>query len=462
MHLFEAASTADARHAAEMLVRSGRRAVDRLAYEDAADRFDRAVQALELADAQDESGPVLLARGDALLRAGEPEAARAAFTLARALALRRADAALLGQAALGFAGLGIAIVDVDAEAIARLEEALERVEDRALRSRVQARLAVELYYAPDRTRSDVHSAEAVGTARASRDASALAAALSARHVALWRPDRVEERLAVAGEMIVAAREAGERHVELQGHNWRVADLFELGEMTAWREEAALHGRLAQELRLPAFEWYTPLWAATEAMLAGRHEDAERLSAEAGEAGQRAGDRNAELFAGMVGFCGQLERAAFDEIDLAFVEDKIANSPAGIAYRGSHVWVLAGRGETEIAREELRAVMKLPHAFDANWLSLQAELAGASVLLGDATFAAVLYERLEPYAGRPVTAGRAACSYGAADLQLGGLAALLGREADAVGHLKDAIRLNDAFGCVVWRTRAERDLARLIP
>ncbi len=461
MHLFEAASTADARQAAEMLVRAGHRALERLAYEDAAERFDRALQALELAGAEDDAGPVLLARGDALLRAGEPDAARAAFTQARALALRGADNALLGEAALGFSGLGIAIVDLDGEAIARLEEALERVEHRPLRSRVQARLAVELYYAPDRTRSDFHSAAAVATARASGDASALASALSARHVALWRPDRVEERLAVADEMIAAARASGDRQAELQAHNWRVADLFELGEMTAWREEIARHARLAEELRLPAFQWYTPLWAATEAMLAGRYEDAERLSAEAGEAGIRAGDRNAAVFAGIVRFCSQLEREAFGEMDIAFVEDKIANSPAGIAYRGGYTWMLAGRGETERAREQLHTTMKLNHAFDANWLSFQAELAEASVLLGDATFAAALHERLAPYAGRPVTAGRAACSFGAVDRTLGGLAGLLGRESDAVRHLEDAIRLNDTFGCVVWRRRAERDLSQLV-
>src|SRR5207248_1719108 len=82
-----------------------------------------------------------------------------------------------GQAALGFAGLGIAIVDLDAEAIARLEEALEGIEAGALRSRVQARLAVELYYAPDRTRSEALSAEAVATARGAGDPSAIAAAL---------------------------------------------------------------------------------------------------------------------------------------------------------------------------------------------------------------------------------------------------------------------------------------------
>jgi hypothetical protein len=280
-------------------------------------------------------------------------------------------------------------------------------------------------------------------------------------VALWRPDRVEERMVVVGEMIAAAREGGDRHAELQAHNWRVVDLFELGDMAGWQAEVARHTRLADELRLPAFQWYTPLWAAVDAMLAGQYEEADRLSADAEEAGLRAGDRNAELFAGIVRFCGQLEREAFDELDIEFVEDKIANSPAGIAYRGSYAWILAGLGETERAREELHATMNLPHAFDANWLSLQAELAEASLLLGDATHAGTLSKRLAPYAGRHVTAGRAVCSYGAVDRSLGGLAALLGRKAAAVRHFEDAICLNDAFGCAVWRTRAERDLARII-
>jgi DNA-binding SARP family transcriptional activator/tetratricopeptide (TPR) repeat protein len=462
MHLFEAASTADARRAAEMLVRAGRRALDRLAYEDAAEHFERALEAFELAGADDDAGAAMLARGDALLRAGEPDAARAAFTAARALAHRLADGTLLAEAALGFAGLGIAIVDLDAEAIARLEEALEAVEDGGLRSRLQARLAVELYYAPDRTRSEVLSADAVATARAAGDASALASALGARHVALWRPDRVEERLAAAGEMIAAAREAGDRHAELQARNWRVADLFELGDMSACREEMARHARLADELRLPVFQWYTPLWAAVEAMLAGRYEDAERLAAEAKEAGTRAGDRNAELFPEMVGFCAQLQREAFDQMDIAFVEDKIANSPAGPAYRGSYCWVLAGLGEVDRARTELAEAMADPHAFDANWLSLQVECSEAAVLLEDATYAQTLYDRLAPYAGRPVTAGRAVTSYGAVDRALGGLAALLGRHDEAVRHLRAAIWRNGELGCDVWRLHAQRQLARIAP
>ena len=89
------------------------------------------------------------------------------FTEAARLARRTHDAGLLGEAALGFAGLGIAIVGLDPRRRAARGGAGERRRP-ALRSRLQARLAVELYYAPDRTRSEALSAEAVATARARR------------------------------------------------------------------------------------------------------------------------------------------------------------------------------------------------------------------------------------------------------------------------------------------------------
>jgi DNA-binding SARP family transcriptional activator/tetratricopeptide (TPR) repeat protein len=463
-HLFHAASTTDAREVSDMLVRAGRRALDRLAYEDAAERFARAIEALELAEADDEAGPVLVARGDALMRAGEPSSAREAFSAAAQLARRRGDAELLAEAALGFAGLGIAIVDLDTETIARLEEALDLLAsgDAALRSRLQGRLAVELYYAPDRRRSERLSADAVATARASGDPRALASALNARHVALWRPDRCDERLATATAMIAAARDARDPHHELQARNWRVTDLFELGDMPACREEIARHARLADELRLPSFQWYTPLWAATEATLAGRFADAQRLTTEARERGTRAGDRNAELFAGMVQELAHVQRLEFHRTDMAFLEDKLANSPASPAYQSYLVWILAGLGRADEARRHLDDWIRRELAFDANWLSAQAEAAEAVVLLGDPTHAQVLYDRLAPYAGRPATAGRAVSSYGVVDRHLGGLAAVLGRRDDAIRHLRTAIDRDAELGCAVWRLHGQRRLHRLAP
>lgn len=372
--------------------------------------------------------------------------------------------ALLADAALGFAGLGIAIVDLDAETIARIEEALEALgpDDTVLRSRLQARLAVELYYAPDRRRSEALSAAAVAAARASVDPSALASALNARHVALWRPDRIDERRATAAAMITAARKAREPHQELQARNWRVMDLFELGDMPACREEIAHHVRLADELRLPSFQWYAALWAATEAALAGRFAEAERSIAAARDGGVRAGDRNGDLFPDMVQELINAERLDFHRTDMAFLQDKVANSPAGPAYVSYFVWCLAGLGRTDEARQHLDSWMRRELAFDANWLSAQAEAAEAIVLLGDPTHAQVLYDRLAPYAGRPATAGRAVVSYGAVDRHLGGLAALLGRRDKALGHLRAAIERDAELGCTVWRLHSMRLLHRLAP
>ena len=75
---------------------------------------------------------------------------------------------------------------------------------------------------------------AVALARRQREPAALAAALNARHVALWTPAHVEERLAVAAEMEEMALRAGDREQALQAHNWLVVDLLELGEVAARR------------------------------------------------------------------------------------------------------------------------------------------------------------------------------------------------------------------------------------
>ena len=73
---------------------------------------------------------------------------------------------------------------------------------------VLARLAIELYYSPDRGRSDQLSADAVESARRSGDDATLAVALNARHVSLWHPAALADRSAIAREMRTAARRAG--------------------------------------------------------------------------------------------------------------------------------------------------------------------------------------------------------------------------------------------------------------
>ena len=197
-------------------------------------------------------GPLLAAAGEALLYAGDPAAARLRFGQARAIARRTRDAPLLARAALGHGGLGVEIMDVDSETVGLLEEALNAIgtSDPGLTSALLARLAVELYYSPSRDRTDPLSAEAVTAARRTGDPRTMAVALNARHVGLWRPDRLADRRVVADDMIAAAQAASDPMLQLQARNWRVVDLFESGDMDEWRAEVARHGALAARAARP--------------------------------------------------------------------------------------------------------------------------------------------------------------------------------------------------------------------
>jgi DNA-binding SARP family transcriptional activator len=456
-HLFEAAAFDDQERAVDYLTRAGHRSVAMLAYEAAVGYFERALQVVGT------DAGLLIAKGDALSRAGDRDLARGSFDAAAALARASGDARGLAVAALGYAGLSVTIIAIDEQAVALLEEALAALGegDAALRSRLLARLAVELYYAPSRDRSERLSAEAVAVAQAGTDQRSLAAALGARHVALWRPDRLSKRLETAEAMIGAARAAADGQLELQGRNWRAVDLFELGDLGGWREETRRHAELAERLRMPAYIWYGPLWQAVDAALQGRFAEAQALREQARELGTRAGDKNAELFADMLVFIVRaFIRRSFSELDLDWAADKIEHSPAGVSWIAGYSWALAELGRDQEARDYLGRIAPDRFAalpFDTNWLSALGEVTETVVLVGDTANAAVLYELLIPYTGRPMTAGRAVVSYGSADRHLGELASMLGRPDDAVRHFDAALALNAKTP--VWLPHTQLAFAR---
>ena len=287
-------------------------------------------------------------------------------------------------------------------------------------------------------------------------------ALNARHVALWRPDRVEERLATAADMIAAAREAGERHAELQARNWRVTDLFELGDMPACREEMARHARLADELRLPVVPVvHAAVGGGRGGCSPGASPRRERLLAEAREAGVRAGDGNAELFADMVEF-GAPARSAARSTRSTWASSRTRSPtrrpapPTPPRTPGCS----PARGETERARAAPRRLRRPP-------ARVRRQLA---VRAGRVRRGRRRARRPDPRApsstsaSRPTPAAprrRAArsTSYGAVDRHLGGLAALLGRRDDAERHLRAAIARNDELGCTVVAAARRAPAAR---
>ena len=87
------------------------------------------------------------------------------------------------------------------------------------------------------------------------------------------------------------------------------------------------------------------------------------------------------------------------------------------------------------------------------------LAEATALLGDAERAAVLYERLLPYADR-VAVTYSEISLGSVARYLGLLAAAIGRPSEAEQHLDAAEKANRRIGARPWLDRSRRDRERL--
>jgi hypothetical protein len=166
---------------------------------------------------------------------------------------------------------------------------------------------------------------------------------------------------------------------------------------------------------------------------------------------------------MVRFNEVIMRGTWDALDLELLHDKIANSPAAMAWRSSYAWLLAATGEVDAAREQFAIVVADDFAalpFDANWPSAMGELASVCIDLGDPELAQPLYDRLLPYADRALTAGRAISSFGSTQRLLGGLAAVLGRPSEAAARLEEATRRNVAAGFTVWAQHGRQALATL--
>ena len=458
-HLLDAHPLVESAAVAQVVLRAAERAVAQLAYEDAAVLLDRALVHLDLPDAQ--RATLLLALGDARARVGRAEGARHCFEETARLARAADDGVLLARAALGAAGLAVVVAPVRPEVRELLEEAIAGVDaGSSLRATLLARLAVELYYSPAPVRERL-SEEALASGRRT-GGRALLEALNARHVALWSPAHVVERLAIANELIEAARAARDREAELQGINWRVVDLLELGDLPAAEQAIEAHGRLADDLRLLTYAWYRPMWQAMLALLGGRPDEASRLAAEGARIGLAAEDDNARVLFGVQLVTIRVLEGDLTEADRSAIEQG-ARTPAGGAWRAYLAMIALTEGDrgraAQLVGDGAAELDALP--VDANWLYTVTTLAMGAWLLDDAAAAARLYPPLLPFSGSFALAGRGTHCTGSVALPLGLLAAVLGDDEGAERHLDDAVSVNERVGARPFAAAARYALSTVL-
>src|SRR5881398_1161269 len=469
-HFLEAAPARGADKALVYSTRAGRHAAASLAYEAAAAHFQSALEVLGLARPGDERErcELLLARGDVQWKSGDGRGARETFQQAAEIARRIGDAPLLARSALGFAGEGSRLLWVRSEVVDQprielLEEALHRLGDGdpGLRAQLLARLAINLYWAPEPERVVALSEEAVRLARQLGDPRLLAAVLRARWIALWRPEGAAERLAIADEILHLGERTGDRELALLGHRFRIVGFLERGDVVAADREIEAWAQIAGELRQPLYLTDLAMWRATRAIMDGRFAEGEEHARRALELGEREPEvepamRHAVQMAVLQFHRGQLEHAIGAAGPRSY-------APAAMLLRCHRIFSWSETGRTADARRDLRALAKdgfeLPR--DGGWLVYMSLLAAVAAELNDRASAARLYELLLPYADRLAIVGAGLACWGSISCYLGLLASALGRVADATRHFEDAAKVHERIGARPFLAWTQLSHARLL-
>ncbi|MFN2419332.1 MAG: AAA family ATPase [Candidatus Limnocylindria bacterium] len=422
---------------------AARRALSVLAYPGAAAMFGRAARAAANDPAR--RAALTVDEGDALLLAGDLDAARTRFAAGVDLARQVAAPRLLARAVLGV-GVGPVAWEVpigSAEHARTVAAALAALPDDALdlRSMLLARLSVTAASPETMELARQRAAEALDLAQQVGDERLIAQALAAVNDAHGGPAYTMLRRDNADTIVELAAAAGDRMLELVGHRFRVVADLELGDLASVDRTIAAFARLADELRQPLVSWYVPLFRGMRALLAGDVAAAEAYQHDVAATAGATRSHNAEMLAAtlLLGINAAVgRRPAPDTLDGLFDVD-----PADWASYASGLAMVAWlSGNTDRARELLK--LHADNGFarlgdDAEHLTTLTLFGRVAVGLDEPAAAAGVYELLRPHAGLWSVDGIAGCCWGPVDLELARIAVALDRVAGAGAHLTQARR-----------------------
>lgn len=469
-HLARAGQDGDIDAAIAYSARAAEQALRVRGYEDAVRLTDQALRLLDVGRVAGRGDaarrcPLLLAHADALQAAGHRARALAAYRDAATLARELGEAELLAEAALGCAGGWTGFLEVakfdqpDREASGALQDQLRQAVDAlgerqpALRARLLSRLAVERIHTASLTERDELTEEAVALARSVNQPALLAAVLCDRHVALWVPDTLYERLAATHEILGLAETAGDTTLKLMALAWHVGDALEAGEEAGLEGKLELFGRLARAQQQPAFTWGYEVHRAMRAMLRGRFERAAGLAKDAFRIGREATATALVVYGLQMRALWQLQGKddllSATEPSLRGAAELFPNLPS---VRLELAQVCLQLGRVEEARVEWEKIAA--HGFDDvpqdnNRLFCLAGLADVCAALDDGDRARRLYALMLPHAEQNVVSAFTAVCLGSAARCLGMLAHALGEMDDAESHFRLALQRNLALDAQPW-------------
>ncbi|WP_329429886.1 AAA family ATPase [Streptosporangium sp. NBC_01495] len=459
-HFASAARVGGASRAVEHASRAAGREAAQLAYTEAVELWELALNSLPADGGDGRTRCALLTElGQARRTVGDATAARRDLDEAIELALRLGDRKALISAITVAGGLALWLWRpygvVDAAMVAVLEDLLAGPLDDRDRAALLGTLAVELHYGgPRRAEGERHAARAVEIARGLGDPALLARTLNNYLLSCWVPGRNPERLRAAEEMLALPRLP--RATELVARVFRMACLMRAGDLTGWDLDLARCERLVEEVRRPELEAMVRIAQTGRRTLEGRWADAESLATRFGKMGYGSSVWGQEFRLLLTTFtCDRGRGRVAETLDglLASAED-----PSLAPLRPIAVLAALDSGRPDLARELIaRWGTEVADDWIADFLIPVWGLVAAELGVPDP---GELYDRLAPHADQLIVAGTGSAAWGSTHLVLAELAARLGRAGRAREHAREAAETHRRLGLAHLEERSLRLLARL--
>jgi len=464
---FERGGSEDRDTAIDYLRAAAAQAQAKLANDQAAAFYRRA---LDLAAAAAEPDPhlrcsLLIDLGHAERRAGQ-HAAPSTMLESVDCAPELSDGESAARAALGAGRGGMFSLAgaIDTERVTALRRTLDLVGPgrTAQRARLLAVLSSELTFDDDPLAAETASDEALEIARELGDPATVVTVVGLRMVALWRPDKVSERLRLGAELDAIREQAGPQRsgqflnamtqycqAAMEGGKLDVAD-----RLLGWIEETA------PQLRQPTTVGYAKLRLASRACIAGRLEEAEDLARDAYELCLEAGQPDAEAFYAGNLFNIRLHQGRLGEV-VKVVERCAERFPGIRAFRGALAVCAAETGDLERCRarfDELTTDLDSIR-LDLNWLPAMAMAANAAAELRDEARSAHIQRILLPY--RHLFVDNASTFFGSVEHYVGMLSAVLGDWTGADEAFAAALAAHEALHSPPLLARTQVEYARAL-